>query len=429
MLQRTSALRGKMPSQKGVMGRMKRVGKSTLTKKIHRQVDETLDGDRVLGKGGKTIVAASMLHDELQTMENPMVWIWYPWRRKPEPPNPSFPCPNALKNLHGAIYTDLTPAQKKREEQMMYGMTIPASRQANMESRHPFLAGVLKELEGTPKGFPFWYKKYPTRRHAYETRFNIPKEMLDGYPQEVKDAVAPAVMNDGEKRRAERSLYIEKYAQHDLDLNSPAVLCVTLALKTRTLRNHLLTNPHNNIAKFQLVAAEKNLKGALRRLRKIDFRQYWEIIRDHDVMDVVQPANSVAYRWGAYWQYDWNSGLAISTKISDFMDPRGMNGCIETGRSRAEVARDLGLSYTRTLSEREQKQLSSQARYFEHLLKFKTEQPEAWRERERRNFQKKFTGMFTKMTRKAVAPDFPSRFRGCIGTKLTRWKSSRHGPM
>ena len=42
----------------------------------------------------------------------------------------------------------------------------------------------------------------------------------------------------------------------------------------------------------------------------------------------------------------------------------------------------------------------------------------------RQAFIKKFTGLFTSMNWRARVVDFPSRFRGVIGTKLTRWKSA-----
>lgn len=89
------------------------------------------------------------------------------------------------------------------------------------------------------------------------------------------------------------------------------------------------------------------------------------------MQDVLQPPNLVRYRWGSYWEYDWNAGLAISNNLPDVLDPRGLNGCVETGRSRFEVARDLGLSYTRPLRDNERKQLSHQAVFYEKMAKFK----------------------------------------------------------
>ena len=407
---------------------LERDGRLRSFKFVKKRNIETADGDVVMGAGKYCGRAAEALSEEVSKMEHPVVWIWYPWRLNPEPPTPSLPCPNALKNLHGAVYSDLTPVQKKRHAEMLYGVTIPVKRSAEHDAKHPFLARILSEWSGQPKGFPYWYKKYPTRRHAYETRFNIPKEMLEGYPPDVVRTVSADLMSDAEKVRAEKALYIERYAEHDLDTTSPAVTCVLLALKSRNLRNHLLVNPHNNIIKFALSSTERNLCRSLRKLRKIDFRKYWEIIRDHDVQDIIQPHNKVSYRWGAYWHYDWNIGLAISTNIPDFMDPRGLNGCVETGRSRAEVARDLGLSYTRSLTDQEKKQLSHKAQYMERLKKFKAENPEVFKEQQRAAFLRKFTGMFTKITRKSVAPDFPNRYRKLLGNKIIRWRSARHGP-
>lgn len=40
-----------------------------------------------------------------------------------------MPMRRALKTVHGALYTDLTPVQKKRQEAMHYGISIPPTRQ------------------------------------------------------------------------------------------------------------------------------------------------------------------------------------------------------------------------------------------------------------------------------------------------------------
>ncbi|EPY21254.1 hypothetical protein STCU_08632 [Strigomonas culicis] len=389
---------------------------------------ETVDGDIVKGRGKFRKRSHSALKDVIETMEHPAIWLWYPWRKNPEPPTPYMPSRRALKNVHGTLYSELTPIQKKRQEQMLYGINIPASRDAKFEQQHPMLATALKQLDGQPKGFPFWYKKYPTRRHAYERRFSIPEEMLEGYNENVKRALSKEMMSVKEKQFAQEALYMERYAEHDFDTTSPAVLAVKRALKVRVIRNHLLTNPHNNIMKTVLAHTEQKLNHTLRRLRKVDFKKYWEILRDHDVQDVLQPPNLVTYRQGAYWKYDWNAGLAISTNLPDVLDPRGLNGCVETGRSRSEVARDLGLFYTRPLQENERKQLSQQALYYERLAKFKTEQPEAARAQERARFVRKFSGMFLKLDLKSGAPDFPSTYRKLLGTQVTRWSSKRHGP-
>lgn len=403
--------------------------KTTNFKKATKKALETVDGDIVKGRGKVRHRTHSQLKEAIASMEHPAIWLWYPWRKNPEPPTPYMPSRRALKNVHGAIFTDLSPIQKIKQEQMHYGINIPESRQLKFERDHPLLASALKQLDGQPKGFPFWYKKYPTRRHAYENRFSIPQEMLEGYSENIKKALSSSMMSIKEKQFAEESLYMERYAEHDLDTTSPAVLAVKRALKMRTIRNHLLTNPHNNIMKTVLCHTEQKLSHALRRLRKVDFKKYWEIIRDHDVQDVLQPPNLVTYRQGAYWKYDWNAGLAISTPLADVMDPRGLNGCVETGRSRSEVARDLGLSYTRPLQPNEKKQLSQQAVYYERLAKFKLEQPEAAREQERQRFIRKFSGMFLKMDIKSGTPDFPSTYRKLLGSQVVRWSSKRHGPM
>ena len=164
------------------------------------------------------------------------------------------------------------------------------------------------------------------------------------------------------------------------------------------------------------------------RLRKDNFRQYWEIVRDHDLMDLLQPASYPDVRNGGYFYRDWEKGIAISTDIAKFMDPRGVSGCIETGRSRAEVARDLGLSYTRPLLPSERKVLTTNALHFERLQRFRNELPDAFIERQRQTFMSNFTGMYKRAIGSAPHHDFPNEHRRLIRSKILRWQTCRHGP-
>ena len=445
MLRSTPTTLFKYPRMKGKIELIGKLGAQSRVTRIRLKeiLRDNESGEIIQGRGMTTKRTADTLRDKFDEHEFPLVWIHYPWRRKPEPPTGStLPCSNALKNLHGAVVQGLTEKEKLREEELHKGFQIPLTRSQTHARKHPFLDDVMKKavdiqidpttnkpVSASAVGFPFWYKMYPTRRHAYEYRFNIPKEMVLSFPKSMQQSLSYENFSVREMKAAEKARYIEKYAEHDLDTTSPAVTTAMLALTARHLRNHLLTNPHNNIAKRILRKKEAALMKQLRRLRKIDFRKYWQLIQDHDIQDLVQPSNAVSYRWGHYWKYDWNSGLGVSTNISDFMDPRGMNGCIETGRSRAEVARDLGLSYTRPLLPHEKKRLADTTLYHERVSKLKVENPEAWRLKGRRDFINKFTGLFTAVNWKSRVVDFPSRFRGIVGTKLTRWKSARHGPM
>jgi len=428
MLRVGQALLGQPAKHRGSYNLGAPLGRITNFRRARTFQIKTTDSETVIGRGKVQRRREAALQSELASMETPAIWVWYPWRSNPEPPTPALPLRRALKNLHGAVYSELSPRQKKRMESMTFGSSIPDSRQANFERQHPLLAQLFKGTQGRASAFPFWYKKYPTRRHAYENRFNIPAEMLVGYSPEIKAAVSSKMMLATELEQAERNMYTERYAEHDFDTGSPAVTAVKVALLCRSHRNSLLKQPHNTVYKFRLCRLERTLYRALRRLRKVNFKRYWEIISEHDIQDIVQPPNAVSYRWGGYWQYDWNAGIAIQTNISDFLDVRGLNGCVETGRSRAEVARDLGLTYTRTLSNNEKKRLAKSAEYYERLKKFRADQPEASRERDRAAFVRKFTGMFAVMNRKSTAVDFPSSYRRLLHSKVLRWKSKRHGP-
>jgi len=428
MLRTSTFLREKMEKQTryALMGDL---FKGKAFDKAKREKGE-VDGDAIEGRGARRIKAINFLADEMNKMDHPTVWVWFPWRLNPEPPTPSMPTTRALMNVHGAVYQSLTPIQKKRHDEMYHGnMSAPPSRHTKHAAKHPFLDKVLTSLDGEAKGFPFWFKKYPTRRHAYSNRFSIPTEMMDGYSDEMKSALHARMMTAKEKLSAQKAVYAERYGKHDYDTTSLPIKCANLAINIREFRNHLLGNPHNNVYKGRLGGAESDLRKKMSVLRRTDFKAYWTLLRDHDVQDLIQPTNLVQYRWGAYWFHDWNNGLAIKSNVSDFMDPRGLNGCIETGRSRAEVARDLGLSYTRTLTDDQRKRLSLNSQYYERLAKFKAEQPDRARERDRVDFLKKFTGAYTILNRKACAVDFPSKYRNQVQNKITRWKSSRHGPM
>ena len=268
-----SVLLAQQRKMTGVVDRKTRFGGTGSFRKATSYKIKTESGELIQGRGKERRKGHMSLKAELQSMEHPSIWIWYPWRKNPEPPTPSMPMRRALKNVHGAIYTDLSPLQKKRQEEMMFGARMSPVRDASSEARHPFLHGVLKSLDGAAKGFPFWYKKYPTRRHAFENRFSIPSEMLDGYSDNVKKALSGKMMTNKEKLLSTEHMYTERYAQHDFDTSSPAVLAVKLALRSRTARQHLLTNPHNNMAKQWLCQAERRLDRTLRRLRRLDFKK------------------------------------------------------------------------------------------------------------------------------------------------------------
>ena len=425
-MRRSAELLWRKPKNMGTGIHLSRkTGKDRWVRPIERNVHTTEGGEQVAGRGKRRFRRDTSLSEALDKMENPVMWIWHPWRRSPEPPSPEMPCPNAIKTIHGAIVTGLSTVEKRNEQAISYGASIPAGRDTRHAASHPFLAQIVQQRGDAPTAFPFWFKKYPTRRHAYEQRFAVPKEMLTGAPAHVKDALASTQMSERELEKAEVAMFSERYAQHDLDTGSLAMQCVSWAIHIRRMRNIVLAQPYNNRCKFRQAKAEKLLMRGMRKLRKVDFRKYWEIARDHDMVDLIQPNNAVQYRWGAYWRHDWNGGLAMATPIADFMDPRGVNGCLETGRSRAEVARDLGLSYTRALTTEEKQKLAAENVYHERLRQFKQEQPAAWRERERQQFVTKFTAMFTKMTKRNTDPNWASKNRHLVGRKVLRFSRKR----
>lgn len=424
MFRQNTVYRGRLPKLNGEIHLSRKMGKERWVKPIERET-ASIDGEKVVHRGKRTTVRETGLKETLSKMENPVIWVWHPWRKVPEVPQPELPVPNAIKNLHGAIVTGLSTVEKRNETQISYGAQIPPSRSTNFTVHHPFMAQILAATGSDATGFPFYYKKYPTRRHAYEYRFSVPAEMLIGYPQWVKDSLGGQQMNDKEIESAESSMYAERYAMHDLDTGSLAYQAACLAVRSRRFRNIVLQQPFNNFLKIRQNNAERLLLSVLFKLRKTDFRKYWEIVRDHDIMDIIQPNNAVEYRWGGYWRMNWNQGLAISTPIGDFMDPRGMNGCVETGRSRAEVARDLGLNYSRPLTAQEKKKVAQENSYHERLRQFKEEQPAAWREKEREQFITKYTAMFTKLNKKNTEPNWASKNRHLIGTKVLRFGRKR----
>jgi ribosomal protein S15P/S13E len=420
----------KMKKQKGFF-----LGGDFTTQKVvmvrYREARK-VDGEQVQMRGEQVHRSATNLKKQMEKQENPMIWIWYPWRRNPERPIPSFPCPNALKNLNGAFIGELTGEQSAARDRALGGASRREYRAPDLDekmaAKHPFLRTILTETKGKRKGFPFFFKKYPTRHFATEARFNIPEEMLEGTSPELQRALSPQNMSSVELVRREKSIYRERFLAHEMDESSPALVVVNLAIEARELRNHCLSNPHNNIWKSKLYKTERNLRSQLTRLRKANFRQYWEIVRDHDLMDIVQPLSVANLRKGRYFERDWDVGLGISTNIAQFMDPRGVAGCIETGRSRAEVARDLGLSYTRALLPHEKKTLTANALHFERLQRFRNEMPDAFIERQRKNFMHNFTGIYKRTVGSAPHHDFPHAHRRLLHTKMLRWKSARHGP-
>ena len=413
---------------------MRELGKKK--SKLHVQEAMTTkdaSGTEIRSTGTRSRFTYRTFRQQMSKIEEVYVWVWYPWRAHPEHPVPALPCPRTLKNLHGAVVTSLSPRQKQNRENMLSGVTLQATDEAlssKFSQKHPFLSYICEKLRDKPKGFPFWYKKYPSTRHAYENRFAVPKEMLDGYDNaEMRRAFSFPNMRNGEKLRAETTAMCERYCPDDTSRRSIPARCIRLAIFVREKRNHLLTNPKNHIGKRQLGNLERALQNAMRRWRKEDFRGYWEFVREHDMLDIIQPENRVKYRWGMWWRSDWRFGHALSSSTTDFLDPRGLMGCVETGRSCAEVARDLALSYTRTLNTKERKYFESRATYFERLQQFKYDHVEANRERERQEYLNKLQALYQRRSARNLTVDIPRKLHRTKNISLQRWKCWRHGPM
>ena len=154
----------------------------------------------------------------------------------------------------------MSPIQKRNMERMMYGISIPPARDATFAQSHPFLSYIVKKLDGKPKSFPFWYKKYPTHRHAYENRFAVPSEMLAGTNPELQRAFSFSCMSRGEKINAELGHFCERYCPEDTLKQSIPTRCIRHAITVRKARNHLLTNAHNHVMKFRMEKKEAKLE-------------------------------------------------------------------------------------------------------------------------------------------------------------------------
>jgi len=188
----------KYPRMKGKIELIGKLGAQSRVTRIRLKeiMRDSQTGEVIQGRGMRIKRTSDDLRDDFEKQEFPLVWIHYPWRRKPEPPTgTTLPCSNALKNLHGAVVQSLTPKETVLEEELKKGFNIPLSRSTNHARKHPFLDDVMKKtvdvqidpitnkpVSASAVGFPFWYKMYPTRRHAYEYRFNIPKEWFSPSP-------------------------------------------------------------------------------------------------------------------------------------------------------------------------------------------------------------------------------------------------------
>ena len=392
-------------------------------------------GEEITGTGVKLQYTYKNFKQQVDKIENPYVWTWYPWRAHPEHPKPALPCPRALKNLHGAVIPSLTPNQKRIRDGSMYRGVPQALGQESMQNRfaqsHPFLQYIInnERTKDKPVGFPFWYKKYPTVYQAYENRFAVPSEMLEGYSNpELTRAFSFANMKDNEKVHGEIAGLCERYCPDDYARKSTPATCIRLAIRVRELRNHLLLNPKNHVWKAVLGNTERRLEKEFRKWRKQDFRAYWEFIREHELLDICQPDNAIKSRWGMYWRTDWRQGHALSADIADYIDPRGLMGCVETGRSHSEVARDLGLNYTRTLTTGERKYFQNKVTYFERLQRFKFEHVEHTNEKARIEALSRAQALYQKRCTKNLVVDPARKFNQGKPISMLRWKSKRHGP-
>ncbi|KNH05443.1 tetracenomycin polyketide synthesis O-methyltransferase TcmP [Perkinsela sp. CCAP 1560/4] len=394
------------------------------------------DGEKIVGSGVRLQYTYKNFKAHVDKIENPYVWTWYPWRAHPEHPKPALPCPRALKNLHGAVIPSLTPNQKRIREGSLYKGIPQAMGQELLQDRftqsHPFLHYIISSAAANgkrPMSFPFWYKKYPTVHQAYENRFAVPSEMLEGYGNpELTRAFSFANMKENEKTRAEVSALCERYCPTDHQRKSTPATCIRIAIRVREIRNHLLLNPKNHVYKMLLGMNERRLEKEFRKWRKLDFRAYWEFIREHELLDICQPDNVVKSRWGMWWRTEWRLGHALSRDIADYIDPRGLMGCVETGRSHSEVARDLGLNYTRTLTTGERKYFHNKATYFERLQKFKFDHVEQTNEKARIEALSRAQALYQKRCAKNLVVDPARKFHKGKPISMLRWKSKRHGP-
>lgn len=113
MLRTTLASLQRFKKQRGVINLKTDFTRTTQFNKAKKMKLQSIDGEAVVGIGKIRTRTQDSLKQAIEEMEHPAIWMWYPWRKNPEPPTPYMPSHRAMKNLHGAIFSDLSQKRKK----------------------------------------------------------------------------------------------------------------------------------------------------------------------------------------------------------------------------------------------------------------------------------------------------------------------------
>ncbi|KAJ9466641.1 hypothetical protein DIPPA_17643 [Diplonema papillatum] len=206
---------------------------------------------------------------------------------------------------------------------------------------------MAKALEAAAKAtgdrataFPFWLKKYPWTHDMLDAPGEVPRELFASYPPIIRRVFSRKLEHPDETRRMNNRPYFLKYRTHILDLNSLSTQSVGLVGYMKTFENHL-AKLDDHIIRQAHIGKYRRLQQNLRRLRIVNFPDYWRLMQDFTLWHSVRYAHQGYLDLGAFVYAGPDTGLKTQ-HIEDYMDPDTLYGSEETGETRYAVTKRLG---------------------------------------------------------------------------------------
>eukprot|EP01062_Namystynia_karyoxenos_P009926 TRINITY_DN13510_c0_g3_i1.p1 TRINITY_DN13510_c0_g3~~TRINITY_DN13510_c0_g3_i1.p1 ORF type:complete len:392 (+),score=115.78 TRINITY_DN13510_c0_g3_i1:116-1291(+) len=202
------------------------------------------------------------------------------------------------------------------------------------------LAKAAEAAAGQPKAFPFWLRKYKWTQDILDCVSDIPKETLDGYPEELQRILDRHNEHPWETRRLNNKPHFLQHRLHEVDTNSPAPQSVGLLGYLKVFENEIGKTGDAVIKRWHRQKSGR-LSYNLRTLKMTNFPQYWRLVQDFNLWHHTRLSHEGFLHLGWWMNPGPESGQKV-VDFEDYVDPETLYGCEETGESRFAVCKRNG---------------------------------------------------------------------------------------